>query len=140
MNARGGLDGRTPLFLAALGKRWNVCSWLLEIGASKNIRDELGLQAYEAMTRSSDPEVGATPKNGGVVNANTYRYLVGKVPGMVPHPPALVMVCKDRSVTVAQSRRTRRVDEDDIELFSSRTKKRVYVTTPYCAVTQPPFT
>jgi len=57
VDARGGADDRSPLFLAALAKRWDVCAWLLEHGASKNIRDKKGLTAYQAMAGSSDPEV-----------------------------------------------------------------------------------
>ncbi len=57
VDARGGADDRSPLFLAALAKRWDVCAWLLERGASKNIRDKKGLTAYQAMAGSSDPEV-----------------------------------------------------------------------------------
>lgn len=57
MDARGGVDDRSPLFLAALAKRWGACAWLLERGASKSIRDKKGLTAYQAMAGSSDPEV-----------------------------------------------------------------------------------
>lgn len=57
MDAPGGTDDRSPLFLAALAKRWDACTWLLEVGASKNIRDKKGLTAYQAMAGSSDPEV-----------------------------------------------------------------------------------
>ncbi|CAM9168361.1 unnamed protein product [Ectocarpus fasciculatus] len=57
VDARGGADDRSPLFLAALAKRWDACTWLLEVGASKIIRDKKGLTAYQAMAGSSDPEV-----------------------------------------------------------------------------------
>eukprot|EP00752_Nemacystus_decipiens_P005219 g4738.t1 len=57
VDARGGADDRSPLFLAALAKRWDACAWLLERGASKIIRDKKGLTAYQAMAGSSDPEV-----------------------------------------------------------------------------------
>ncbi|CAM9573263.1 unnamed protein product [Pylaiella littoralis] len=57
VDARGGTDDRSPLFLAALAKRWDACAWLLEVGASKNLRDKKGLTAYQAMAGSSDPEV-----------------------------------------------------------------------------------
>lgn len=62
MDARGGADDRSPLFLAALAKRWDACTWLLEVGASKIIRDKKGLTAYQAMAGSSDPEVNAALK------------------------------------------------------------------------------
>ncbi|CAM9236775.1 unnamed protein product [Scytosiphon promiscuus] len=57
VDARGGVDDRSPLFLAALAKRWDACAWLLQAGASKLIRDKKGLTAYQAMAGSSDPEV-----------------------------------------------------------------------------------
>lgn len=57
MDARGGPEDRSPLFLAALAKRWDVCAWLLSVGASKILRDRQGLTAYQAVAGSSDPEV-----------------------------------------------------------------------------------
>ncbi|CAM9852318.1 unnamed protein product [Choristocarpus tenellus] len=57
VDCRGGPDERSPLFLAALAKRWSVCCWLLGAGASKTLTDRNGSTPYEVVVESTDPEV-----------------------------------------------------------------------------------